>query len=44
MLEREIDTHKGCPNRHNCPKDETKCCYLVNDHCIIGERNEHRQS
>lgn len=43
MLEREIDTHKGCPNRNHCSKDETKCCYLVNDKCIIGEKNEHRQ-
>ena len=41
MLEREIDKHQGCPNRHHCKKDETKCCYLVNDNCIIGERDGH---
>ena len=45
MLEKEIEQlfHKGCPNRHHCPKDTTKCCYLVKNHCIIGERDEQRQ-
>ena len=32
MLEREIDKHKGCPNRHHCVKDESKCCYLLSNH------------
>ena len=43
MLEKELKTirHNGCPNRHHCPKDNSKCCYLVKDHCIIGERDEH---
>ena len=40
MLEREIDKHDGCPNRHHCKKDESKCCYLVKNNCIIGEKNE----
>lgn len=35
MLEREKDTHKGCPNRHHCRKDDSKCCYLVNNDCMI---------
>ena len=35
MLERDLNVHHGCPNRHHCKKDETKCCYLVNDHCIL---------
>ena len=45
MLDEELKEliHDGCPNRHHCKKDESKCCYLVNDHCIIGEKDEHRQ-
>ena len=34
--EREM-VHNGCPYRHSCAKDETKCCYLVNNRCIINE-------
>jgi len=39
MLERDIITqrHDGCPNRHSCKKDESKCAYLVKGNCIIGE-------
>lgn len=46
MLEKEIEQllHKGCPNRHHCKKDHTKCCYLVKGHCIIGERDDIRKS
>ena len=29
MTKRKIDVHKGCPNRHHCSKDESKCCYLL---------------
>ena len=35
MLEKEIDHHKGCPNRHHCEKDEKKCCYLVRKECLL---------
>lgn len=28
MLERDKDTHRGCPNYTHCKKDESKCCYL----------------
>ena len=38
MLERETNPHRGCPNRNHCEKDETKCCYLVKGHYIIGEQ------
>ena len=43
MLEKELEQffHSGCPNRHHCEKDTTKCMYLVQGHCIIGERDEH---
>ena len=41
MLEREKDNHKGCPNYSFCKKDESKCCYLVKDNCIIGECDEY---
>ena len=47
MLEREIEQifHKGCPNRHHCKKDHSKCMYLVRGHCVIGEDGyEPRQS
>ena len=40
MLERDINVHSGCPNRHHCTQDENKCCYLVKGKCIIGEKNE----
>ena len=23
--------HKGCPNRGHCQKEESKCCYLLNN-------------
>jgi len=40
MLERDAITtkHQGCPNRHHCSKDESKCCYLVKGDCVIGEK------
>ena len=43
VLENELKKHfhDGCPNRHHCSKDESKCCYLVKGHCIIGERDEY---
>ena len=46
MLERELEQffHSGCPNRHHCRKDHTKCMYLVKGRCIIGEINECGQS
>lgn len=39
MLEKDAITmrHDGCPNRHHCKKDETKCCYLVQNKCIIEQ-------
>ena len=39
MLEKdaEIIKHEGCPYRHSCKKDETKCCYLVGNRCIVNE-------
>ena len=50
MLERDaiIKKHEGCPNRHHCPKDESKCCYLVKGNCLLDHTdiwrvlNEHR--
>lgn len=39
MLEREINQHKGCPNRGHCKKDESKCCYLVKHNCLIDNNN-----
>lgn len=40
MLEREAEIikHNGCCYRHHCIKDETKCCYLVRNNCIITEK------
>jgi len=40
MLEKDakIKAHQGCPNRHHCEKDESKCAYLVKGNCIIGEK------
>ena len=43
MTNENLDDHHGCPNRHHCKKDTTKCCYLVKGHCIIGEDHESRQ-
>lgn len=41
MLEREVDNHKGCPNRGHCSKDESKCCYLLSsDKCFLDEYEE----
>lgn len=31
------NSHEGCCYRHSCEKDETKCCYLVGNRCIINE-------
>ena len=31
MLEKEKNQHKGCPNRGYCQKEESKCCYLLNN-------------
>jgi len=33
----EVIKHEGCPNRHHCLKDESKCCYLVGNRCIVNE-------
>ena len=45
MLEKKLKSliHNGCPNRHHCEKDTSKCCYLVKGHCIIGERDDYKQ-
>ena len=42
MLERDVivKRHDGCPNRHHCSFDESKCCFLVKQHCIIGEKEK----
>lgn len=39
LLDKEFEelVHSGCPNRHHCEHDSSKCCYLVKGHCIIGE-------
>ena len=37
MLERDIDRHAGCPYRHSCRKDESKCCYLVGTRCMLND-------
>ena len=34
--EEKLHIHDGCPNRSHCKKDETQCCYLVKNHCILG--------
>ena len=41
MLEREavIKKHDGCPNRHHCIKNESKCAYLVKGKCYIEHEN-----
>jgi hypothetical protein len=40
MLERDIDNHKGCPNRGHCKMDESKCCYLLStNHCYLDCEN-----
>ena len=43
MLDKDLKEHQhdGCPNRNHCRKDESKCCYLVKNHCIIGEHDEY---
>jgi hypothetical protein len=40
MLERDavIRKHDGCPNRHHCHKDETKCAYLVKGNCYLDSK------
>lgn len=37
MTEENITVHSGCPNRNHCTKDETQCCYLVQNECILDE-------
>ena len=41
MLEKE-NQHKGCPNRGHCQKEESKCCYLLNNNtCYLDyEKSE----
>ena len=34
---RETDFCDGCCYRHNCNKDLEKCCYLVNQRCIVDQ-------
>lgn len=29
----------GCCYRHNCNHDLEKCCYLVNQRCLISEKD-----
>ena len=29
MKKKNEDVHQGCPYRHECNKDESKCCYLL---------------
>ena len=31
MLEKEKNQYKGCPNRGHCQKEESKCCYILNN-------------
>ena len=42
MKKKNVDVHKGCPNRNHCIKDESKCCYLLsNNHCYLDcEKSE----
>ena len=36
MLDREVNIHEGCPNRHHCSRDESRCCYLLsNRQCYL---------
>ena len=40
MLEKEKNQHKGCPNRGHCQKEESKCCYLLNNNtCYLDYIN-----
>ena len=40
MLEKEKNQHKGCPNREHCQKEESKCCYLLNNNtCYLDYIN-----
>lgn len=33
------NVHDGCPNRHHCEKDESKCCYLLsNKQCYLDSK------
>lgn len=34
--EEQITKHEGCPNRHHCKKDDSKCCYLVKGECALN--------
>lgn len=39
-MENEITVHDGCPNRHHCIKNESKCCYLLtNQECYLDTKN-----
>ena len=42
MLEKEKNQHKGCPNRGHCQKEESKCCYLLNNNtcCLDYKKSE----
>jgi len=31
MKKKKEDVHQGCPYRHTCIKDESKCCYLLSN-------------
>ena len=40
MLEKE-NQHKGCPNRGHCQKEESKCCYLLNNNtCYLDYKKK----
>lgn len=40
MTKNETNVHKGCPNRHHCIKDESKCCYLLStQQCYLDSKN-----
>jgi len=39
-----IEKHNGCPNKDNCEKDDTKCCYLNKEkQCIINQNKIKRE-
>ena len=40
MKKKKEDVHQGCPYRHECNKDESKCCYLLSNHqCYLNCEN-----
>lgn len=34
--------HNECPNEAHCTKEDEKCCYLINQKCLIRKTRKYK--